>query len=328
MVGAPREPHLANQQRLSSHPGSSQALGSAGLVGFVCIPLVDAQSRAVFERNHHRGFVRHVPGFGFGLLRHCVVGTCCVFGTGAYAAALFAKHVHPEPLLGLGVAAGLSAVLGLVCSPGILRGTDLTRLMVTLGVALILQEWANKMDHITGGADGLQGVVMGPVLGRFEFDLYGQTAAWYALVVTLVVFVCLRRWVFSPWGYSLKAIRDNRLRAQAMGIPVNHRLMGAYTLAACLAGLAGALQAQTTGFASLDVFGFDRSADVLLMLVMGGTGWLWGGLLGALCFKTLHSLISALPPPYWMFWLGLFLVLLTSVGRDALWRPWTWGRKR
>ena len=256
------------------------------------------------------------------------LGHAAFFGAGAYAAALFAKHVHPEPLLGLGVAAGLSAVLGLVCSPGILRGTDLTRLMVTLGVALILQEWANKMDHITGGADGLQGVVMGPVLGRFEFDLYGQTAAWYVLVVTLVVFVCLRRWVFSPWGYSLKAIRDNRLRAQAMGIPVNHRLMGAYTLAACLAGLAGALQAQTTGFASLDVFGFDRSADVLLMLVMGGTGWLWGGLLGALCFKTLHSLISALTPQYWMFWLGLFLVLLTSVGRDALWRPWTWGRKR
>ena len=256
------------------------------------------------------------------------LGHAAFFGTGAYAAALFAKHVHPDPLLGLGVAAGLSAVLGLVCSPGILRGTDLTRLMVTLGVALILQEWANKMDHITGGADGLQGVVMGPVLGRFEFDLYGQTAAWYALVVTLAVFVCLRRWVFSPWGYSLKAIRDNRLRAQAMGIPVNHRLMGAYTLAACLAGLAGALQAQTTGFASLDVFGFDRSADVLLMLVMGGTGWLWGGLLGALCFKTLHSLISALTPQYWMFWLGLFLVLLTSVGRDALWRPWTWGRKR
>jgi branched-chain amino acid transport system permease protein len=141
------------------------------------------------------------------------------------------------------------------------------------------------------------------------------------------VFVVLRRLVHSPFGYSLQAIRDNRLRAQAIGIPVHARLIAIYTLAAALAGLAGGLQAQTTGFASLDVFGFDRSADVLLMLVIGGTGWLWGGLIGAVVFKTLHSVISAWTPQYWTFWLGLFLVLLMLVGRERLLRPWTWGRK-
>jgi branched-chain amino acid transport system permease protein len=255
------------------------------------------------------------------------LGHAAFFGTGAYAAALFAKHINPDPLTGLLVATLVSAVLGLVCSPGILRGSDLTRLMVTLGIALILQELANKMDHITGGADGLQGVLMGPVLGRFEFDLMGQTAAYYALAVTLLVFLLLRRWVHSPFGFSLKAIRDNRLRAQAIGIPVHARLMAVYTLAAAIAGLAGGMQAQTTGFASLDVFGFDRSADVLLMLVIGGTGWLWGGLMGAVLFKTLHSLVSALTPQYWTFWIGLFLVLLMLVGREKLLRPWTWGRR-
>ena len=255
------------------------------------------------------------------------LGHAAFFGTGAYAAALFAKHINPDPLTGLLVATLVSAVLGLVCSPGILRGSDLTRLMVTLGIALILQELANKMDHITGGADGLQGVLMGPVLGRFEFDLMGQTAAYYALAVTLLVFLLLRRWVHSPFGFSLKAIRDNLLRAQAIGIPVHARLMAVYTLAAAIAGLAGGMQAQTTGFASLDVFGFDRSADVLLMLVIGGTGWLWGGLMGAVLFKTLHSLVSALTPQYWTFWIGLFLVLLMLVGREKLLRPWTWGRR-
>jgi len=255
------------------------------------------------------------------------LGHAAFFGTGAYAAALFAKHINPDPLTGLLVATLVSAVLGLVCSPGILRGSDLTRLMVTLGIALILQELANKMDHITGGADGLQGVLMGPVLGRFEFDLMGQTAAYYALAVTLLVFLLLRRWVHSPFGFSLKAIRDNRLRAQAIGIPVHARLMAVYTLAAAIAGLAGGMQAQTTGFASLDVFGFDRSADVLLMLVIGGTGWLWGGLMGAVLFKTLHSLVSALTPQYWTFWIGLFLVLLMLVGREKLLRPRTWGRR-
>ena len=255
------------------------------------------------------------------------LGHAAFFGTGAYAAALFAKHINPDPVTGLLVATLVTALLGLICSPGILRGSDLTRLMVTLGIALILQELANKMDHITGGADGLQGVVMGPVLGRFEFDLMGQTAAWYALVVCLLVFLVLRRWVHSPFGYSLKAIRDNRLRAQAIGIPVHARLMTVYTVAAALAGLAGGLQAQTTGFASLDVFGFDRSADVLLMLVIGGTGWLWGGLIGAVVFKTLHSWVSALTPQYWTFWIGLFLVLLMLVGREKLLRPWTWGQR-
>ncbi|NBW55115.1 MAG: branched-chain amino acid ABC transporter permease, partial [Betaproteobacteria bacterium] len=117
------------------------------------------------------------------------LGHAAFFGMGAYSAALFAKHINPDPLLGLAVATAVSAVLGWVCSLGVLRGSDLTRLMVTLGVALILQELANKLDFITGGADGLQGVIMGPVLGRFEFDLFGLTAAWYALGITLLVFV-------------------------------------------------------------------------------------------------------------------------------------------
>ena len=255
------------------------------------------------------------------------LGHAAFFGMGAYSAALFAKHINPDPLLGLAIAAAVTALLGAFCSLGILRGSDLTRLMVTLGVALILQELANKLDFITGGADGLQGVVMGPVLGYFEFDLVGQTAAWYTLAITLAVFVLLRQVVVSPFGFSLQAIRDNALRAQAIGIPVHARLISVYTLAAALAGMAGGVQAQTTGFASLDVFGFDRSADVLLMLVIGGTGWLWGGIVGAVVFKSLHSVISAWTPQYWTFWLGLFLVVLILVGRERLIRPWTWGRR-
>ena len=156
----------------------------------------------------------------------------------------------------------------------ILRGTDLTRLMVTLGVALILLELANKLDWLTGGADGLQGVVMGPVLGVFEFDLDGRTAAWYSLAVLLVLLPAdARGWCIRPSAPRCKAIRDNRLRAMAIGIPVRVApRRSIYTMAAAMAGAAGALLAQTTGFASLDVLAFDRSADVMLMLVIGGVG--------------------------------------------------------
>jgi len=217
-----------------------------------------------------------------------------------------------------------STLLGAVFSLTILRGTDLTRLMVTLGLALILLELANKLDWLTGGSDGLQGVLMGPVLGRFEFDLFGQVAATYSLVVLFVLFLIVRHWVYAPMGATIKAIRDNRLRAAAIGINVNAKISLVYTVAAGIAGTAGALMAQTTGFASLDVFALDRSADVMLMLVIGGVGWLYGGILGAVAFKLMHDVISSITPQYWTFWIGLFLVVLVLVGREKLLKPWKW----
>ena len=258
------------------------------------------------------------------------LGHAAFFGMGAYSAALFAKFVMPDPLVGLVVGIATATLLGALCSATILRGTDLTRLMVTLGVGLILMELANKLDWLTGGADGLQGVVLGPVLGQFEFDLMGRTAAWYSLSVLLLFFVLARRLVHSPFGATLKAIRDNRLRAMAIGIPVSQRLVVVYTVAAGIAGAAGALLAQTSGFASLDLFEFHRSADVMLILVVGGVGWLYGGVLGAIVFKLMQDSLSAITPQYWTFWLGLFLVVLVLVGRERLIRPWTWfanGRK-
>ena len=254
------------------------------------------------------------------------LGHAAFFGLGGYAAALFAKLVMPDPLVGLAVGIGAAALLGLLASLTILRGSDLTRLMVTLGLGLIMMEIANKLGWLTGGADGLQGVVMGPLLGRFEFDLYGLTAAYYSLSVLLLFFVLLRRVVHSPFGGTLMAIRDNRLRAMAIGIPVNERLIVAYTLSAAVAGAAGALMTQTTGFASLDLFEFHRSADVMLILVIGGTGWLYGGVAGAIVFKLMQDFLSSITPQYWMFWIGLFLVVLVLVGRDRLIRPWTWWR--
>lgn len=255
------------------------------------------------------------------------LGHAAFFGLGAYTAALFCKHVSPDPHLGLLVAMGASAVLGLAASFTILRGTDLTRLMVTLGIALLLFELANKLDWLTGGMDGIQGLMFSPILGKFSFDLQGQVAAYYSLVVLLVLFLVARRIVHSPFGATLKAIRDNRLRAMAIGIPVHARLVSVYTIAAAIAGAAGALFTQTSGFASIDVFEFHRSADVMLMVVIGGVGWLYGGLAGAIIFKLMQDLLSQITPQYWTFWLGLFLVAIVLVGRDRLLKPWTWWRR-
>jgi branched-chain amino acid transport system permease protein len=156
------------------------------------------------------------------------------------------------------------------------------------------------------------------LLGAFDFDLYGRTAYAYSVTTLFVLFLLARLIVRSPFGLSLMAIRRNPLRAAALGVPVHRRLIAAYTLGAAYAGAAGALLAQTTGYVSLDVLEFQRSADVLLTLIIGGTGWLYGGIAGAIVFKILQDLLSSTSPQFWMFWMGVFLVVLALVGRERL----------
>lgn len=253
------------------------------------------------------------------------LGHAAFFGFGGYAAGLLAVHGWiTEPVVAL-VAAGLASMaLGFVTSFLVMRGSDLTRLMVTLGIALLLRELANRFSNITGGFDGLQGIEMQPVLGLFSFDIFGKVGFIYCLAVLFVMFLLARRIVHSPFGLSLRAIRNNPLRASAIGIPVNRRLVAIYTIAAFYAGVAGALSTQTTALASLDGFSFDRSADLMLVLVIGGTGYLYGGLIGAVVFKLLQELFSTLTPQYWQFWIGLVLVVIVLVGRERMHRWVLW----
>ncbi|MGB7543447.1 MAG: branched-chain amino acid ABC transporter permease [Burkholderiales bacterium] len=247
------------------------------------------------------------------------LGHAAFFGFGAYAAGLFAKHgIIGEPVLAL-VAAGLiAAALGFATSFLVLRGSDLTRLMVTLGVSLVLREIANRYDGLTGGADGLQGITVAPVLGRFAFDIGGHVAYVYSLIVLFVLFLVARRIVYSPFGLSLRALKGNPLRASAIGIPVDGRLVAIYTVAAGYAGIAGALLTQATQFCSLDVFSFERSADLLVMLILGGTGYLYGGLVGATLFKLMQDWLAGITPQYWQFWIGLMLVVIVLVSRERM----------
>lgn len=247
------------------------------------------------------------------------LGHGAFFGLGAYVAGLTSIHLTGEPLTGLFLGALAAGLLGLATGPLLLlRASDLTRLMVTLGVAMLLLEGANRAAWLTGGADGLQGVMIDPLFGMFEFDLFGSTAYAYCLVVTFAVFLVARRVVNSPYGLSLRAIRDNPLRARSMGIPVGRRILGIYAFSAVIAGISGALLAQTAMFVSLDVLAFHRSADVLLLLVLGGVGYLYGGLLGAVAFKLLQDWFSAITPQYWMFWMGLVLLVIVLIGRENL----------
>ncbi|HLK84517.1 MAG TPA: branched-chain amino acid ABC transporter permease [Xanthobacteraceae bacterium] len=247
------------------------------------------------------------------------LGHAAFFGVGAYAAGLLAKYeIIVEPSVALLCAGLIAAALGFATSFLVLRGSDLTRLMVTLGVSLVCFELANKFADLTGGADGLQGVAMAPVFGAYRFDLFGHTAYVYTLAWLFVLFMLARRVVNSPFGLSLKAIKGNPLRSSAIGIAVNWRLVAIYTLSAGYAGIAGGLLAQTQAFASLSMLSIERSADVLLILIIGGTGYLYGGLIGALIYRLLQDYLSDLTARYWQFWIGLLLVAIVLVGRERI----------
>ena len=251
------------------------------------------------------------------------LGQAAFFGLAGYFAGLVAKYgIINEPVIALILAGVVAAALGFVTSFLVLRGSDLTRLMVTLGVALILGELANRFSNITGGADGLQGVTVAPIFGLFRFDMFGRTGYIYCLVVLFVCFLIARRIVYSPFGLSLRSLKGNPLRASAIGIPVNRRLIAIYTASAGFAGIAGGLLTQTTAFCSLDVFSLERSADLLLVLIIGGTGYLYGGLIGAVIYKFLQDWIASLTPQYWQFWIGFALVVIVLIGRERV-EQWT-----
>jgi len=242
------------------------------------------------------------------------LGHAAYFGLGAYAAGLLAQHGWGEPISGLIVAGACAGVAGLLTGFLVVRGQDLTRLMVTTAIGLLLFELANRLSSVTGGVDGLLGIDMAPLLGAFRFDMYGRTAYGYCLAVTFVLFLGARRVVHSPFGWSLRGMRDNPGRMLALGYPVPRRLIAVYTLSAAMAGVAGALLAQTTQFVSIDVLSFNRSAEALVMLIVGGAGVLYGGLIGAAVFTLAYHYLSSLNPVYWQFWLGAFLVAIVLLG--------------
>ncbi len=244
------------------------------------------------------------------------LGHAAYFGFGAYVCALFAINFTGEPVTGLLVAGIAAGLLGLVTSLLVLRGTDLTRIMVTIGIALVMYEIANQMSWLTGGADGLTGMPVGPVLGFYPIYFISKNSYLYVLIVLFVLFFIARRIVHSPFGYSLRAIKGNPLRASSIGIANNLRLIAVYTIAAAYAGVAGALLAQTTPVVSLTYIDFQRSADVLLMLIIGGTGYLYGGIIGSALFLIAQKFIGNVTPTYWEFWIGFALVVIALFARD------------
>ncbi len=237
------------------------------------------------------------------------LGHAAFFGVGAYSAGLLARYYWNEPLAGLLLAGIVAGLVGYASSHVIVRFRHLALIMLTMGFGLLLHEAANSASPLTGGADGLQGIRTGDLFG-FRFDMFGRTAYAYSLAVLFVCFLISRRIIHSPFGLALRGIRENATRMPAIGAPSRAHLRKAYTIAAVMAGIAGALLTNTTSTVSLEVLSFGRSADVLVILILGGAGRLYGGIVGAVIYMVARDQFSGINPQYWYFWIGLLLVLV------------------
>jgi branched-chain amino acid transport system permease protein len=246
------------------------------------------------------------------------LGHAAFFGIGAYTAGFLGKYGWTEPISGL-VVAGLVAGIAGLATGRIVRGLHgVGLLMVTLGLNLILFDFVHRSTQLTGGDDGLQGVVIAPVLGLFRFDMVGRTAYLYTFVVVLLCFLAIRALVKSSFGLSLLGARENPRRMTMLGTPIERDVTLVFAISAAFAGVAGALLTQTTQFVSPETMAFTRSADVLVMLVIGGAAVLYGGFIGAAVFLLLRDLLSSFNPIYWYFWIGLLLVLIVATFRTGM----------
>ncbi len=241
------------------------------------------------------------------------LGHAAFFGIGAYTAGLFSKFVWGEVFTGLLLAALMAGLVGYASSFIIARFRHLTLIMITLGLGLLLHEAANSAYWLTGGSDGLQGVSISPVFGVFKFDLYGYTAYAYSLGILFLCFLFTRRLIHSPFGLALRGIRENWTRMPAIGADSHAHIRKVYTISAIIAGIAGGILAQTTETVSLEVLSFERSADVVVMLVLGGAGRLYGGIIGAAVFMIARDQFSGIAPQYWYFWIGILLVMVVML---------------
>ncbi len=267
-----------------------------------------------------------VTGFaGVATLGHAVV-----FGAGAYGAGIAAVHFgirDPLAMLALGGLAGM--LTGVLASLVILRGHGLGQLVLSIAVVQLAQEAANRFSGWTGGSDGLSGIRPDALLGIWRFDLWGRTSYWLAVLLVLVVFVLLRQVTRSPFGLLLRAIRQDPLRVAALGAPVRATLIKAYAISGAVAGLGGALGAISARVVGLDSLSFELSAEAVVMLVIGGTGNLFGAMAGTVLFVAFEHLLSTINPFHWLIVVGVLLVTVVlfaprglSGAAVAVWRRW------
>jgi len=316
LFGRPQAPsrHVGMQEEPLRRPGRAY-LFAAGLFGLLLVAMpfltagspyttvlmIDLLVAALFATSLH--FIMGPAGM------HSF-GHAAYFGLGAYGAALLVRASGMPMELALLVAPVVAAIGAFVFGWFAVRLSGVYLAMLTLAFAQITWAIVYQWDGFTGGSNGLTGV--------WPSEWLADKRAYYWLSLLLVgcAILWLRRVLFSPFGYALRAGRDSPLRADAIGIDVKRMQWVAFIIAGSAAGLAGALYAFSKGSISPETLSVDRSVDGLVMVMLGGIQTLAGPIVGAVTFTWLHDTVAR-NTDYWRATLGgiiLLLVLLFPQG--------------
>jgi branched-chain amino acid transport system permease protein len=247
-------------------------------------------------------------------------GHAAFFGLGAYTLAFLATRLGVNNLLltvplVLFVSGLAAAVIGYLA----LRTTGIYFLMVTLAFAQMLFSVAISWTAVTGGSDGLPGVPR-PLIGfaPLSYTFSSRASFFYLLLVAFVaVWLLLRTLTRSPFGWTLRGIRENEPRMRALGYHTLRYKLAAFIIGGMLAGLAGLLLAHSAGTASPENLNWTTSGQVLIMLIVGGSGTLPGPVLGALTVRLLRNFISS-ATDRWETLMGVVFILFVLFARRGL----------
>jgi branched-chain amino acid transport system permease protein len=237
------------------------------------------------------------------------LGQAALFGAGAYAAGIACVRggiAEPISLIGIGMLSGAAA--GVVMGAIMLRAHGLAQLVLSIAIVQLAHEMANKASAYTGGSDGLAGLVVSPLFGLYAFDLWGRTAYLFGLALLVIAFIILRFVVTSSFGMLCRGIKEDPVRARAIGAFTVPVVLKMFVISGAVAGAGGALAAISTQVVGLDSVSFELSANALVMLVLGGLGSLYGALIGTVIFLGFEHIVSAINPFHWMTMVGALLI--------------------
>lgn len=244
-------------------------------------------------------------------------GHAAFFGVSTYVVIGLGVHLGISgwigALAGILVSTALAALIGLAC----IRVSGIPFLMLTMAFSQLLFATALKWRSATGGTDGLIGFVPPDLFGH---NLGADPVARYTVVVIgfLLVLGFLACLVKSPLGSIFIGIRDNEQRMRSIGYPVQRFKLIAFTLAGALAGVGGALYALFNGYVSTDILHWHLSGDAMLMVILGGSGTLFGPVVGAALFLLMKNFLSSYND-YWAFWIGITFIFCVMFMREGVW---------
>lgn len=243
------------------------------------------------------------------------LGHAAFFGLGSYASGVLLAQGQSSAFVHLAVTVAVTGVAALVIGAISLRTRGVYFIMITLAFAQMLYYLANSMKE-WGGDEGLR--LRSRVVLPFGAELRDATTLYYvALAVLVLCLAALARFARSRAGLAVRALRDDELRAEALGLPTFRWKLAIFVVAGMVAGVAGALSVNLQGYVSPNALHWTQSGTLLVIVILGGAGSLWGGVVGAAVLLLLEEVLSAWTE-YWAFWTGWVMLAAVLFARQGV----------